>query len=238
MRQQIGWSVVNLRRPAELDIAPPTGPKSNDAHTRSRGRFNIVGRVAYHHEFVGWNPALVDRRTNDIGIGLGSLGVAGSRAVFHQILDLCRFEKGLELLVLGRSSDDGCEAIFANAKYKRARSGEGLEMRQIFLAKNLRPSLRQPPALFTVRFDVRGFGKELVAAHPDQRSYNIERHVVPSFRERVHPGLRVRVIAVYERAVDIENYALKQKPTAACSGSIPLVSGVPGSLVLLSGSGS
>ena len=39
--------------------------------------------------------------------------------------------------------------------------------------------------------------------------YDVKRHVVASFRERIHPGFRVGVVAVYERAVDVEDYALK-----------------------------
>ena len=48
--------------------------------------------------------------------------------------------------------------------------------------------------------------------YPDQRSHCLERHVIVGFHERVHPRLGVRVVAVYERAVDVEDYALKQLP--------------------------
>jgi hypothetical protein len=57
---------------------------------------------------------------------------------------------------------------------------------------------------------VRSLWQKLVTTHSNKRPYNIERHVVAGFRERVHPGPRVRVVAVYERAVDIEDYALEQ----------------------------
>src|SRR5436305_534543 len=71
--------------------------------------------------------------------------------------------------------------------------------------------MRQPLSYFAFVADADGFGEELVGAHTDQWSDDVKRHVVASFRERVHPGLRMRVVAVYERAVDVEDYSLEQQ---------------------------
>jgi hypothetical protein len=54
------------------------------------------------------------------------------------------------------------------------------------------------------------FRRQLVGDQSNERSYNIERHPVAAFSKRVQPGLRVCVGAVYERAVDVEDYALEQ----------------------------
>src|SRR3954471_10658729 len=71
--------------------------------------------------------------------------------------------------------------------------------------------MRQSLAFFAFVADADGFGEELVGAHADQWSDDVKRHVVASFRERVHPGLRMRVVAVYERAVYVEDYSLEQQ---------------------------
>jgi hypothetical protein len=85
-------------------------------------------------------------------------------------------------------------------------------VREVFLAKGVAPPLYQFLSFFTVVPDADCSREKLVGAHADQGPHNVERHVVASFRERVHPGLCVRVVAVYERAVDVEDYALKQQP--------------------------
>ena len=48
-------------------------------------------------------------------------------------------------------------------------------------------------------------GEHLVAAHADERPYAVEVDAVPSSGQRVHPRVRVRVVAVDEGAVDVED---------------------------------
>src|SRR2546423_360156 len=93
------------------------------------------------------------------------------------------------------------------------------------LAKDLRPPFDQLFPLFAIVANSDCLRKQLVGAHSDQRSYNFERHLVAGLRERVHPGLSVRVVAVYERAVDVEDYAFERQPTSRFSGSIRLCRG-------------
>ena len=64
------------------------------------------------------------------------------------------------------------------------------------LLKNLGVTRDELFSLVAVVTDSYCFRKELVGSHPDERSYDFERHVIASFRERFHPGDGVRVIAV------------------------------------------
>lgn len=83
-------------------------------------------------------------------------------------------------------------------------------MRQILLAEDLGAKLDELLSFVTVVFHADRFREKLVTSHTDQGPHDIERHVVAACRERVHPGLSVRVVAVYERAVEIEDYAFEQ----------------------------
>src|SRR4051812_44661043 len=73
-------------------------------------------------------------------------------------------------------------------------------------------------------------GEELVSSHSDQRPDDFERHAVARFREGVDPGIRVSVVAVYERAIDVEDDSFEQpvtSVTAASSESTPRDRGGP-----------
>src|SRR5689334_2128127 len=83
-------------------------------------------------------------------------------------------------------------------------------MWQIVPGKNLTATLEEFFSLVAVAADPDGFREELVSSHADQGSNFVERHVVPSFPKRVHPRLCVSVVAVYERAVDVKDYAFEQ----------------------------
>jgi hypothetical protein len=83
-------------------------------------------------------------------------------------------------------------------------------MLEISLAKDFRVALDQLLSFVGIVSDADGFREDFVRSHPDQRSYGIKRHVVAGFRERVQPGPCVCVVAVYERAVDVEDCAFEQ----------------------------
>src|SRR2546423_1132292 len=111
-------------------------------------------------------------------------------------------------------------------------------MRQVGLLVNFGAPLGQLLTDFALVAYADCPGEELVGAHADQRPYNAKRHVVASFREGVHPGLRMRVVAVYERAVYVEDHAFEQQPTSKSSESIQPGLDGPGLPVRLSESDS
>src|SRR6476659_4325835 len=98
-----------------------------------------------------------------------------------------------------------------HAQHEIARAGKRTQMRQVFAPKNLAATLDELLTLIAVATDPNGLRKQFVGAHSDQRSHLLERHVVASFCERINPRLRVSVVAVYKRAVDVEDYAFEQQ---------------------------
>src|SRR6185295_20177318 len=101
--------------------------------------------------------------------------------------------------------NDRLQFVRSGAQYQLARALQGAKVGKVLLAEDLGTAGDKPLADFALAADADCFGEELVGAHSNQRSYHRKRHVVAGFREGVHPGLRMSVIAVYERAVDIED---------------------------------
>lgn len=118
-----------------------------------------------------------------------------------------RFEELSYLFVSSRSRDECFQAVRAEALYEVARAFERAKTRKMSPLKNLRVTLDEFFSFVAVVTDSNCLRKELVGSHPNERSHDVKRHVIASFRERFHPGEGVRVIAVQERAVDIEDYA-------------------------------
>ena len=54
--------------------------------------------------------------------------------------------------------------------------------------------------------------EQLVATHADHRPDHFERDVIAGFGKRLHPRLGVRAVAVYERPVNVEDYATQHSP--------------------------
>src|SRR5689334_21898366 len=238
VREQIGRTFVNLGRSLKLVSGPAAGEKPDRAYSCFRRGLDVVRGIADHHQMLRRCAALFNRCLDDVRIRLRALRIAAGCLLFHQVIDARSLQQSLELIVLRRSRDDCFEPILLHAEDELARTGQRMQSREIFAPKDFAATFDELLTLVAVAADADRFRKQFVAAHSDQRSYLIERHVVASFNEGVHPRLRVSVVAVYKRAVDVENYAFEQQPISGSSGSIPLYRDVPGPPALLSGSDS
>ena len=86
----------------------------------------------------------------------------------------------------------------------RGRAGRAgwQESRAEDLAAPLADASARPESRAVEAGDVR---QQLVAAHADRPPDRVVRHVDPRFVERVDPGLGVRIVAVDQRSVDVED---------------------------------
>ena len=84
-------------------------------------------------------------------------------------------------------------------------AGQSLHRGQVALPEDLPSALGQALPFRRVLFHADELREHLVATHADEGPHACEGHLVARFGERIHPGERVGVVAVHERAVDIED---------------------------------
>src|SRR5947209_3454320 len=220
--EQVGGPGVGLHGSLQICSCPAAGEETDRSDTGSCCRFDVVGCVTDHHQVALRKSAILDRCLHDVGVGLRSFGITCRRPLLHQVFDMGGLEQTFQFLILCRRCHDRLQSVALYAQYQVARPRYWTQVWQVPGKKNLAATLEEPFALVAVAADADRLGQQLVAAHSDQWSNFFKRHVVASFREGVHPRLRVSVVAVYERAVDVEDYAFEQLPTSESSESIPL----------------
>src|SRR4029079_13914309 len=62
-------------------------------------------------------------------------------------------------------------------------------------------------------------GRQVVAAHADQWAHLLERDDVAVRTQRIHPRARVSIVAVDQRAIDVEEDGAEGRPGGAWSRS-------------------
>ena len=122
--------------------------------------------------------------------------IARRRSLLHEVFDVRRFEQLGKLFVPGRGRNEGFQVIGANAPHQITRPLERTKTRKMSLLKDVRVTLDEFLPFVAVVTDSDCFRKELVSPHSDERSHDVERHVIASFLERFHPREGMRVVAV------------------------------------------
>lgn len=125
-----------------------------------------------------------------------------------------------------------CSPASASVVSKRCAPGVGRSCGNSSRSKIARDCF----ALGRLRIDADDRRQQFVAAHPDERPNALERHTPAAFAERPRPGTRMRVVAVDQRTVDVEDDRLHW-----CRGRIGIQwhgeDRERGSMVILRGTG-
>src|SRR6185436_16323204 len=79
--------------------------------------------------------------------------------------------------------------------------------RELALHEDLRAAVADPLPVRALAGQPRHLGEDLVTSHSDEPPHLIELGAEPELLQRIDPGARVRVVAVDQRAIDIEYHA-------------------------------
>ena len=142
---------------------------------------------------------------DDVGIRLRPFGLAGRRRGGDQIRDAGDLQQLGELIGLRRAGDHNGIAVFGETQHQVADARKRRKVRQVAIVKNLAATLADTRALAAVMGYAGNMRHQLVAAHADGAAYPLGGHVEAGFVEGVDPGVGVGVVAVDERAVDVED---------------------------------
>ncbi len=156
---------------------------------------------------------LAQRGVDDVGIGLGVLGVVAGRRDVNQRTEVATREQVVELGLLRRAGDDDARAAGAHRFEQLARTAGRLDGGQFALLEDLESPAQDGLARLGL---VGGAGhqrrKHLVAAHADQRAHPLEGDGITAFGQRGDPSARVRVVGVDQRPVDVEEHRKRHRP--------------------------
>jgi hypothetical protein len=117
-----------------------------------------------------------------------------------------QLEQRVHLPRFGGGSDHQAQPLRAQAQDQLARTGQRPQPGQMFAQEQLRAHLIDRFARRGLLVDADGLGEQLVASLADQRPQLLEGDFPAVTGQGLLPGSRVRVIAVDQRAVDIEKY--------------------------------
>src|SRR5207249_5389851 len=132
---------------------------------------DVVGGVTDHDDFGGGQAETRERGYHNVGIRLRVLGVTRRRHRLHVIARAGDLEKWFELFLLRRAGDGELDATPAHPLEELCRSGERMQGGKVLCLEDLRAPLADTLSLVTVRRHTDHFREELIAAHPDERSY-------------------------------------------------------------------
>lgn len=127
----------------------------------------------------------------------------------NQIVDPRLAQQTFHLIVAGRRRDHQRHSIGEEALEQRAGARGWPELREISLLEDSVLPLANRLAVTRVALEADERRDELVTPHPDERPHVIERDIHPVFGERTGERRGMRIVAVEERPVDVEENAFE-----------------------------
>ena len=149
------------------------------------------------------------RGLHDVGVGLGMLGVVGRGSGFDEVGHACLLKDQCDFVFLGRCCNEELPAFVAKQLEEGTRAAGGLQAWQL-IEEQCAARFTDALGLAAFRIEPDELGENLVASLADQGPELLEGDDVPVRGERAGPCARVRVVAVDERAVDVEQNGLKR----------------------------
>ena len=204
-RRGAPWGCRRSRaRPRDRD--PPAAAANGDrADVGAVRGLDVVGRVAHHEGRARLDAQAIQRGLDGVGIGLRRRHVVRARALVDELAHAGQVEQRIELGLRGRAGDAEAHAVAPQALEQLADAREGREVRQVDLAEELEPARRDLAAELAVRRDARHARQQLVAPHADERDQRVHVALDLELTQGLRPRRRVGVVAVDQRAVDVED---------------------------------
>jgi len=138
-------------------------------------RLDVVLRVADHHGVRRFYAGFLQRRADDVRIGLGVLRIVARRRDVDQGAEVAACEQAVELRFFRRRRNDDADAARANRFEQFARPARRRDRRQFALLEDARARLADRLALRAILFEPgHEFRQHFVAAHPDERAHAFE----------------------------------------------------------------
>ena len=206
LREQIPGAVVDGKGVAKPIVAPASASEGNGRHSRASGSFDVVRRVANHDRLGRAGMRALQRGLDDVRIRLRRLRIVTRRLLIHQPAAAGDFEQRPQFLPFRRTGGDEGEPAVFECHQQSSRVALWFQPRQPFLTEDLAPAARDLPAERLVLANVAHLRQQLVCAHPDAAPNAIELNGKPGLAERGDPRVRVSVVAVDERPVNIEKH--------------------------------
>lgn len=125
----------------------------------------------------------------------------------EQVADVGGCEQIAKLVLISGGSRDYLDPSPAQFHDKLARAGTRLERWQILLREDGFLATDDALADFAVLFDVDRSGEKSIASHADECSDALDRLFEAGFAHGFSECAGVRMIAVHERAIDIEDHS-------------------------------
>src|SRR6185503_16248436 len=116
-----------------------------------------------------------------------------------------REDVGGLLVATGRRQDE-LESLAAQPHEQRARPGKWRDAGEVIAGEKMRAPLNDAVPKLTFPPYTNGAWQEPVGAHTDERTDQVECDIAKArFAKRVQPGSGMRVIAIDERAIEVED---------------------------------
>ena len=141
---------------------------------------------------------------DDVGIGLRPLGIGRRARVVYQPRRAGDLKEPFELLGARRCRHDQLQSIVTQPFEHALGAARRPQSRKVFAAEEF---TAEGHDLFAFRRLGRHAGQrrqDLVGPHADERTDAQKLHAPAALSQGVHPGIRMRVVAVDERAVHVQ----------------------------------
>ena len=204
--EQVGEVPKDGDSAGQLFTRPPTALERHDLDPGAQGRFDIVRCVPQHDRAALLDACFTQRGLHDVGIRFRILRIVRRGAVRDEVGAAGAFQQRLQLVFSRRTGNREGEAVRNEALQQFAGSRHGTHCRQIRRLEDLSAPFGDSPAWRSFLVETGHRRHQLVAAHADAPANRVVVDRDPRFGERVDPRVRVGVIAVDKRPVDIEDH--------------------------------